>query len=81
MSGMNTKSSFAAVTIIARNYLPFARVLAKSLLIPLTPAALDLLCLHLLSFSSDSFDALPPFASFGAPHGLLSLAIPLFALI
>lgn len=27
---MNTKSSFAALTIIARNYLPFARVLAKS---------------------------------------------------
>jgi len=30
MSGMNIKSSFAGVTIIARNYLPFARVLAKS---------------------------------------------------
>ena len=27
---MNTKSPFAGVTIIARNYLPFARVLAKS---------------------------------------------------
>ena len=27
---MNTKGPFAGVTIIARNYLPFARVLAKS---------------------------------------------------
>ena len=30
MSGMTIKSPFAGVTIIARNYLPFARVLAKS---------------------------------------------------
>jgi hypothetical protein len=30
MSGMEKKSAFAGVTIIARNYLPFAKVLAKS---------------------------------------------------